>query len=140
MMPPKDLMKVITVKQGERMNTIANRYKCTVGDIMAWNNLKAAKLRTGQKLTVYVPAKAAADNPKTTAQKTALPKTPPSSTAVKIVAAASGQYKYHAVKNGDSLWIISQTYNVTVDDLKKWNGLGKNYMLHPGHKLKVNKG
>lgn len=137
MMPAKDRMKVITVKQGERMNTIANRYKCTVGDIMIWNNLRSAKMKAGQKLTLYIPANGQLDNNKTVVQKTVQQKNPQSSTVTKTVAMTDEKYKYHTIKNGDSLWILSQTYNVTIDDLRQWNNLGKNYMLHPGQKLKV---
>jgi soluble lytic murein transglycosylase-like protein len=33
------------------------------------------------------------------------------------------EQKTHKVSQGDNLWRISQTYGVTVDDLKKWNNL-----------------
>lgn len=34
--------------------------------------------------------------------------------------------KYHKIRRGDNLTAISKKYNVTVDDLKKWNGLRSN--------------
>lgn len=42
----------------------------------------------------------------------------------------------HTVKSGDTLWGISRDYDVTIDDIKKWNGLTNN-VLRIGQKLLV---
>jgi LysM repeat protein len=47
-----------------------------------------------------------------------------------------GNYQIHVVSVGESLWTISRRYNVTVEQLKQWNGL-KRTTLFPGTKLKV---
>ncbi|MFA0960979.1 LysM peptidoglycan-binding domain-containing protein [Roseivirga sp. BDSF3-8] len=44
----------------------------------------------------------------------------------------------HTVQAGETLYGISRSYNVTVDDLKKWNNLGDNG-LKPGQELIVKK-
>ncbi|MES9681660.1 LysM peptidoglycan-binding domain-containing protein [Gottfriedia acidiceleris] len=44
--------------------------------------------------------------------------------------------KLHTVVKDDTLWDLSRKYKVTVDNLKKWNGL-KTDVLMPGSKLKV---
>lgn len=47
-----------------------------------------------------------------------------------LMSVASGftqnQPKYHKVQAKETLFAISKLYNVTVDDIKKWNGLGSN--------------
>lgn len=43
---------------------------------------------------------------------------------------------YHVVKNGDTLWGIGQSYNVSVKELKAWNSL-KSDLIFPGQTLKV---
>lgn len=43
----------------------------------------------------------------------------------------------HTVKRGDTLWSISQHYEVTVAELLKANNLNKNAKLQPGQKLKI---
>jgi N-acetylmuramoyl-L-alanine amidase len=46
------------------------------------------------------------------------------------------EYEVYQVKKGDSLWKISQNYKVSVEELKKINGLSKN-ILQVGQKLKL---
>lgn len=43
----------------------------------------------------------------------------------------------HTVKPGDTLWSISQRYEVTVAELLKANNLNKNAKIQPGQKLKI---
>jgi membrane-bound lytic murein transglycosylase D len=43
----------------------------------------------------------------------------------------------HTVKRGDTLWSISQRYEVTVTELLKANNLNKNAKIQPGQKLKI---
>ncbi len=47
-------------------------------------------------------------------------------------------YKTHVVKRGESLGRISNKYNVSVADLKKWNNLKRNTIV-AGQRLKVKK-
>ena len=44
--------------------------------------------------------------------------------------------RIHTVKRGDSLWQIARTYAVSVDQLKRWNHLGKR-SLKPGQTLQI---
>jgi membrane-bound lytic murein transglycosylase D len=137
----KEIQKTVIVKSGEKINTIATRYKCTVSDIMVWNGLKSYKLKPGQKLVVYVPVNnTTPDNDKVVSSKTTTPKTtvaPKDNTKTYADNNVGGKYKYHTIQNGDNLWNIAQKYNTTVDNLKQLNGFGKNYMLQKGMKIKV---
>jgi LysM repeat protein len=45
--------------------------------------------------------------------------------------------KYYSVKNGDSLWSISNKFGVSVESLRKANKLSKKAILQPGQKLVV---
>ncbi len=44
---------------------------------------------------------------------------------------------HYSVRQGDSLWAIAQRYDVTVSDLRRWNGLADNAYLQPGQRLEV---
>ena len=45
----------------------------------------------------------------------------------------------HTVKSGDTLWDISREYDVTMDELAKWNKLKKSTVLRLNQKLTVYK-
>ena len=48
--------------------------------------------------------------------------------------------RYHKVKVGDTLWAISQRYNITLNDLLKLNNFSSaNVVIHPGNLIKVSK-
>ncbi len=111
------------VRSGDYLGKIAERYGVSVSKIKRWNGLRSNRLRIGQRLTIY-PRKLAST---------------PSNKGVASSAAAKSS-KTYTVKNGDSLWSISQKFpGVTVDQLKKWNDISGT-KLKPGMTLKVSKG
>jgi membrane-bound lytic murein transglycosylase D len=110
-----------TVKKGENLGAIAQKYSCTATDIQNWNNLKNNTIFPGQKLIVYKPA-------------------PESETvtAVEKTSTGSVKYVYHVVKQGDTLWDIAKQYDgVTVNQIKQLNQLSNSSKLKIGQKLKV---
>jgi LysM repeat protein len=55
--------------------------------------------------------------------------------------AASGEGPvYHQVQKGQNLFRISLKYDVEVEELRRWNDLGKNEPIYPGQKLIVKPG
>jgi membrane-bound lytic murein transglycosylase D len=96
------------VKSGENLSVIAKKYKCTVTDLKNWNNLKSTNLSIGQKLKVYPPAEGSS---------------------------SSGGSVVHTVKSGDNLWDISRKYGVSVEQIRKLNGLSSKAVLKIGQIL-----
>jgi LysM repeat protein len=46
--------------------------------------------------------------------------------------------RIHIVKTGDSLYLISRKYRVSLNKILKMNsGLSENSVLHPGQKIKI---
>jgi LysM repeat protein len=41
-----------TVKRGDNLSVIANKYKVNINDIKKWNNLRSNNLQAGQKLKI----------------------------------------------------------------------------------------
>ena len=87
-----------TVKAGDGLYKIANAYNTTVNAIMNVNNLTSNALQIGQVLKI----------PTTTTQE------------------ETKDYINYTVKSGDSLYKIANTYNTTVDEIKKLNNLTSN--------------
>jgi membrane-bound lytic murein transglycosylase D len=104
-----------TVKRGETLGGIANKYKCSITDLREWNNIKGSTIRVGQKLRVYPPEQMAASHQTT-----------------------NGKYITYTVKQGDTLWDIARKYDgVTVEQIKKLNNLGSRSQIKPGQKLRI---
>jgi membrane-bound lytic murein transglycosylase D len=110
------------VKRGDYLGRIAERYGVGVSQIKKWNGMRSNTLRAGQNLIIY---------PRKSVQNIA------SNAAVQ---SSNSSEKTYTVRNGDSLWSISQKFpGVSVQNIKKWNDIsGTN--LKPGTKLKIHKG
>lgn len=107
------------VRSGDFLGKIANKYGVRVSQIKRWNGLRSNNLKIGQRLTIH-------------------PRNPVSKkTESKIKLVKNTNAKTYVVKNGDSLWTISQKFpGVTVDNIKKWNDLsGTN--INIGMELKI---
>jgi len=106
------------VKAGESLGLIASQNGVKLNDLYAWNNLNAkSTIYPGQKLVLYKK------------DATASTASAPASTKV-------GESKSHTVKEGESLWSISQKYsNVTFSDLLKVNNMTDKSKIVPGQKI-----
>ena len=143
--------KIYVVKKGEKLNIIARKLNCEVGDIKEWNKLKSTKLFKGQRLVIHntvkksVPATALASNEtkKTIAVKPNPIKADSLKQSVKkelaIVKTSDSKKKVHVVKKGENLNSIARKYNCDISSLRKWNNLKKN-KLFKGQKLIINSG
>ncbi|MCW8925107.1 MAG: LysM peptidoglycan-binding domain-containing protein, partial [Xanthomonadales bacterium] len=101
------------VRPGESLSVIARRYRVSVRDLQNWNGISnPRKLRAGTTLTVF------------------------HSPAPSSARAAGGTIR-HTVRSGDSLWSISRRYKVKINDLMRWNDLGRNDIIRPGQSIKI---
>lgn len=117
-----------TVVKGDYISLIARKFQVKVSEIMDWNNLKGETLYAGQKLTIFsdepMPIAATVTTPST--NNTTAPKTTPT-------------YKYYTIRQGDTLYKISQKYGVTITQIMQWNNM-KSKTLIAGKKLKIKTG
>jgi len=113
-----------TVKSGDSLWAIANKYKTTVAVLKSINNLKSDVLMIGQKLKIP--------------QNSTIAKTQAQATAPSQKTQAQTNYTTYTVKAGNSLWAIANKYKTTVNALKKLNNL-KSDIIFVGQKLKIPK-
>lgn len=104
-----------TIKSGESLGKIADKYNVSISELKNWNNIKGNNIQAGKKLKIY-------------SDKKVITKTEskPNNDGI------------YTVKSGDSLFSISKQFpGVSIDDIKKWNDIsGDN--IQPGMKLKIN--
>ena len=90
--------EIYTVKKGDSLWKIANKYNTTVEKLKSANNLKANTLSVGQKLVIP---------------------------SISVSSEVSDTY---IVQKGDSLWSIANKFNMTVSELKNLNNLTNNLL------------
>lgn len=136
---------IYTVKKGDSLWLIANKYGTTVDELKSANNLKSTTLSIGQTLIIpekkestskisYVVKKGdslwlIANKYDTTVEKiksTNNLKGNTLSIGQVLVIPSSSEFITYTVKKGDSLWLIANKYNTTVDNIKKLNNLSSN--------------
>ena len=145
------------VRKGDTLSSVAKRYKVSVKDLAAWNDLKPkSSLKAGLKLTIL---KADEEKENRRAKNDDEPKVAKKSKKdqdnndddVKVAKKGKNKAKEddddkrvakhkervkrisYEVKRGDTLYSISQRYNVSVSQIKTWNKATKN--LKPGQDL-----
>ncbi len=116
-----------TVRSGEVLGTLADKYHTTVSMIRSVNRLRSNSLRVGQSLTIPVA--------RTSLQRYSL------SASQRLAAVKNrshdGQKVEYQVQEGDTLWDIARKYEVGVRQLAKWNGMAPRDPLLPGTKLVI---
>jgi membrane-bound lytic murein transglycosylase D len=113
------------IKTGEAISQIAERYNTTVSTIRSANNLKNNTIRAGHYLVIPVATK-----PLSAYSKSADARLAKTQNRIR-----SGHKVEHIVKNGESFWIISKRYNVTIRQLSAWNAMAPQDTLVVGKKL-----
>lgn len=136
---------IYTVKKGDSLWLIANKYGTTVDELKNANNLKSNTLSIGQTLIIpekkestskisYVVKKGdslwlIANKYDTTVEKIKSTNNLKSNTlsiGQVLVIPSTSEFITYTVKKGDSLWLIANKYNTTVDNIKKLNNLSSN--------------
>lgn len=117
------------VQKGEWLSTIARKYNVTVQEIKDWNKLNTENLFIGQKLKIITEGTGSSTESGDSRNSTSNTSTGNS----------SGGVQYYTIKSGDTLWSISQKYNTTVENLRKWNNLHEGRSIQVGMKIIVAK-
>lgn len=131
-----------TVKSGDSVWLIADKYGISMSDLVKWNNIKNNLIFPGQKVIVKNGGGTSNRSTNTTPSK---PANNTNSNATSNNAASQPSQTtntsnaYYTVKSGDSVWLIADKYGISMSQLVNWNGI-KNNLIHPGQKLIVKKG
>lgn len=122
----KNIPNTHEVQAGETIEQIADKYKTSVLNIVRWNDLEFAEVSTGQILALAPGAKGGSN-----IQSVSEAKVPMNDVNAELKNAS-----IHFVKPGETLFRISTQYGVSVDQIKKLNGMTNN-AIKVGQKLKI---
>ncbi|MCC9023378.1 peptidoglycan endopeptidase [Bacillus nakamurai] len=109
--------QTIKVKSGDSLWKLAQNYNTSVDAITSANHLKSTVLSIGQTLTIPN-GKSDSGSSSSSSKKTSTTKS------------------VYTVKSGDSLWLIATDFKMSVQELKKLNGLTSD-LIRAGQKLQV---
>jgi membrane-bound lytic murein transglycosylase D len=120
--PPEATYVIHYVRRGETVSGIANRYRTSVSAIARLNRLgRRYLIRPGQRLKV--PSRRGASY----------------SASSSLSLTKEGDKLVYKVKRGDSLYLIANAFNMTIQKIKAQNNLRSN-MLRIGQKLIIHAG
>ncbi|MCE9627275.1 MAG: LysM peptidoglycan-binding domain-containing protein, partial [Candidatus Eisenbacteria bacterium] len=125
-----------TVRRGESLRTIAARYGVTVADLRKWNRVTTPTVKVGSRLRIRS-TDAGSDSTMSSGQ---LPVTAsPAAVAANGVepSTAPETPQMHTVGRGETLTSIASRYQVSVADLRRWNGLAKGKAVQKGQLVQV---
>jgi peptidoglycan lytic transglycosylase D len=104
---------VYRVRAGETLNTIARRHGMPVSTLARLNNLGAQDtLVKGQRLVIKASARRFRDE-----------------------GVRSGRRVLYTVRRGDTVYSISRQFQVSVPQLKSWNGLNEHHQIKTGRRI-----
>jgi membrane-bound lytic murein transglycosylase D len=104
---------VYRVRGGETLSSIARSHGMPVSTLARLNNMGAADtLVKGQRLVIKASARRYRDE-----------------------GAGSGRRVLYLVRRGDTVFSISRQFQVSVPQLKSWNGLNQHHQIRAGQRL-----
>jgi len=112
------------VRKGQTLSHLSHRYGVPISAIMELNALtNRHRLSIGQRLIIP-------------ANKAAVAQTSSSSSSNKGSKKTTGTGTY-TVRRGDTLGKLAAKFNMTIDQIRRLNGLKNPHRIYPGQKLKV---
>ncbi|KIC44560.1 peptidase M23B [Ruegeria sp. ANG-S4] len=142
--------QVAVARSGDRVTDVANRVGLPVAELARFNGLQADDtLREGEVLALPRTVGASSNVDIATLAGSAIDAAPdtggvrtttlePAQPAPAAAPAPSGPEPIrHKVKRGETAYTISRLYQVPVESLAEWNGLGSDFMVREGQFLLI---
>jgi LysM repeat protein len=105
------------IRRGDNLESIAQRFNVSVGQLRAWNALRGSRITAGEDLQVgpaggrRVPGTAVAAA------------TAPAASAPSVAGSARATAQRYRIRRGDNLAEIARRFSVSIQDLMAWNSL-----------------
>ncbi|MGL2965446.1 LysM peptidoglycan-binding domain-containing protein [Flavobacterium sp. XGLA_31] len=118
----KDVIKYHKVKSGDNLGEISDKYGVTVAEVKKWNHLKGNNIASGTSLKIIKNERVVTTVRKEVKNSKAVAE-PETAVASNDNDATQNPKDYYQVQKGDNLFSIAKKFNVSLENLKKWNNL-----------------
>ena len=132
--------KYYTVRRGDNLGEIADKYDVTIADIKKWNRLKSNTVARGKNLKIITresvvqtvrkatksdnaPSEMKSDNKQIAVSEIKTAKDDRGNKNIKTDTISSNTAVFYIVQKGDNLSSIAKKNNVSVEEIKEWNHL-----------------
>ena len=113
----KDVVKFHKVKRGDNLGEISDKYGVSVAEVKKWNHIKGSNIVPGKSLKIIKNERVV-----TTVRKEV--KADRNNTETEVASNDNNKPSdFYEVQRGDNLFSIAKKFNVSLEDLKKWNNL-----------------
>lgn len=109
---PESNVNYHKIKPGETIGGIAELYKVSTSSIREWNGITGNKIIAGETLKIYSDAS-----------------TNIVSNDVSNKTELNGESVNHQIQPGETIIAISESYGVSVEDIKRWNNLSSSKII-----------
>lgn len=115
------------IRSGDTLGRIAYLYRCDVNTLRQINHLRGNLIRVGHTLLIPTSKKPLSEYSLSQDVRS----------FGNLKRSPDGQRLSYKIKSGDTLWDLSLSYGVSIEQLCAWNGLNKKSILRPGQTLTV---
>jgi membrane-bound lytic murein transglycosylase D len=122
----KDVVKYYKVRQGDNLGEISNKYGVTVAEVKKWNKLKSNNIALGASLKIIKNERVVTTVRKEVKVDKAIVENKVETAVTSNdnnVDSNENSSGFYEVQKGDNLFSIAKKFNVSLEDLKKWNNL-----------------
>ncbi len=114
----KDVVKYHKVRRGDNLGEISDKFGVSVSQLKKWNKLRSNNVMVGANLKIVKNERVV-----TTVRKEIKADKNAVETAVASNEVNEKPSDFYEVQRGDNLFSIAKKFNVSLEDLKKWNNL-----------------
>ncbi len=122
----KDVVKYHKVRKGDNLGEISDKYGVSVAEVKKWNKLRSSNIALGANLKIIKNERVVTTVRKEVKADKAIVENKVETAVASNdnnAEASENPSDYYEVQRGDNLFSIAKKFNVSLEDLKKWNNL-----------------